>query len=552
MDRKELARKLKSPLFFTEYTGTIKGKPFSFDGHEPNKDVYEDESPRIIVVAGRQVAKSETCVRLLLAKAFTNPHFTFTYGAPIDAITNRFQADRFRPAIKDGRHNLLENAVEKGRDLLSATRFRNNTIIYFVSLYGDGDGARGIAGDAVLFDEVQDISQNAIENTIKNTSHSQIYYEEYEMRGQAYFFGTPKEAGSYYQTMWLMSDMKKWHVTCTNPDCCEEQLVTFNHIKQVPDKPDRYRFECHYCGTELDRNKGRWLPTNPEATAGWSGYHYSQLYFPHNTATSIMMDYRTMGADRFANEVLGEFYSGAKKPLTREIIDRNSDFTIPMSFSSEDFTYMGVDWGGGVASKTIVHIIRPTDDDRFEIVYAEEIKEQDFEKKLNYIGQLMNQFRVEKTVVDMGYGAYENDWLYERFGSMVNACRYSNFEREPHKKKRDGKNIIMVDRTFTIDKIVDMFHKERFIIPRLNKTEWEIFIDHYVAIEVEYKVSMNGTGKKIYTHKTPDDALHALTYAYLAWKEANNVFTFDYNERETLEVGDVLDAFGEDDLPSWG
>src|SRR5574343_662111 len=373
MDRKELARKLKSPLFFTEYTGTLKGNPFSFDGHIPNKAVYEDDSPRTIVVAGRQVAKSETCVRLLLAKAFTKPHFTFTYGSPIDAITNRFQADRFRPAIKDGRHNLLENAVEKGRDLLSATRFKNNTIIYFVSLYGDGDGARGIAGDAVLFDEVQDISQNAIENTIKNTSHSQIYYEEYEMRGQAYLFGTPKEAGSYYQTMWLMSDMKKWHVTCTNPDCCEEQLVTFNHIKQVPDKRDRYRSECHYCGTELDRNNGRGIATNPEPASGWSGYHYSQLYFPHNTATSIMMDYRTMGADRFANEVLGEFYSGAKKPLTREIIDRNSDFTIPMSFSSEDVCYMGVDWGGGVASKTIVHIIRPTDDDRFEIVYAEEI-----------------------------------------------------------------------------------------------------------------------------------------------------------------------------------
>ncbi len=54
MDKKELARKLKDPLFFTEYTGSIKGKPFSFEGHEPNKEVYTDDSPRIIVVAGRQ------------------------------------------------------------------------------------------------------------------------------------------------------------------------------------------------------------------------------------------------------------------------------------------------------------------------------------------------------------------------------------------------------------------------------------------------------------------------------------------------------------------
>lgn len=59
MDRKELAKKLKDPVFFTEFTGSIKGKPFTFEGHEPNKEVYLDGSPRIIVVAGRRSSCQE-------------------------------------------------------------------------------------------------------------------------------------------------------------------------------------------------------------------------------------------------------------------------------------------------------------------------------------------------------------------------------------------------------------------------------------------------------------------------------------------------------------
>lgn len=55
MKKEEYAKRLREDsAFFIEQTVLLKGKPFSFDGHEPNKGVYADCHPRIIVVAGRQ------------------------------------------------------------------------------------------------------------------------------------------------------------------------------------------------------------------------------------------------------------------------------------------------------------------------------------------------------------------------------------------------------------------------------------------------------------------------------------------------------------------
>ncbi|PDZ75809.1 hypothetical protein CON31_31330, partial [Bacillus cereus] len=58
-----LKERMKDPIGFTEVTGTVKGKPFSFDHRDHLHDVYRDTHPRVVIVAGRQVEKSETGVR---------------------------------------------------------------------------------------------------------------------------------------------------------------------------------------------------------------------------------------------------------------------------------------------------------------------------------------------------------------------------------------------------------------------------------------------------------------------------------------------------------
>jgi len=73
---------LKDPISFTEKTGTVKGSPFRFNQREHLYDVYRDSHPRVVIVAGRQVEKSETVVRKLLFHGWTRPHSTITYTAP--------------------------------------------------------------------------------------------------------------------------------------------------------------------------------------------------------------------------------------------------------------------------------------------------------------------------------------------------------------------------------------------------------------------------------------------------------------------------------------
>jgi len=66
-----------------------------------------------------------------------------------------------------------------------------------------------------MFDEVQDITQTAIESIEKSVSHSDITDEKTELNGRCFYTGTPKQKGSYYdRVLWGQSDQKKWSVSC--------------------------------------------------------------------------------------------------------------------------------------------------------------------------------------------------------------------------------------------------------------------------------------------------------------------------------------------------
>lgn len=549
---KAMRNALKDPVQFTEKTGTVKGNPFKFAHRGHLHQVYRDPHPRLVIVAGRQVEKSETVLRKLIFHGWTRSHTTITYTAPRAEQTTRFVNDRFRKAISDSTKGVLEQDVDKKRDAKTAIGVTNKTIFYFGSAWADGDALRGIAGDMVFFDEVQDITQTAIESIEKSVSHSDIQDPKTELNGRCFYTGTPKQKGTYYdRVLWSQSDRKKWSVKCVH--CGEEQFMTMQNIMLSGEgtEKERHYFGCTSCSQELDRENGEWLATAPQ-NKHYSGYLFSQLNMTWISANQIQRDFQTMDAMTFANEVLGEFYSGNEQPLSYEDVLKCTDKNLKLKTSSDIETVLGVDYGSGGKSKTIIHIGHKgvhKGKKKLILDYVENCKITDHEELVAHINRLVDRFNVNKIMGDIGYGSYEAQKLYETHGKSAVAVRYVSYVNDPKKREYKGNYTLQVDRTYSMDRTIDMFHKEEVVIPYAEPDKVEFFFDHYTALELNFTESTTGTGRKLYDHSTPDDSFHALNYVREGTFELENRFEWAGAERESWEEEKF---FGDlEGLPEW-
>jgi len=552
---KQMRNVLKDPVGFTEKTGMVKGSPFRFAHRGHLHDVYRDTHPRLVIVAGRQVEKSETVLRKLLYHGWTRAHTTITYTAPRNEQTTRFVNDRFRKAISDSVQGILEKSVDKKRDAKTAIGINNKTIFYFGSAWADGDSLRGIAGDMVFFDEVQDITQTAIESIEKSVSHSEIKDEKTELNGRCFYTGTPKQKGSYYdKILWGQSDQKKWSVKCIH--CGHDQFMSMKNVmlQNEGTEKERHYFGCLQCAEELDRENGQWLATRPENKM-YSGYLFSQLNMQWISANQIFRDFTTMDSMTFHNEVLGEFFSGNAQPLSYEDVLECTDKSLFLKKSSTIPTVLGVDYGSGGKSKTIItigHRAMHRGKKKIIIDYIENCPITNHEDLIAHIMNLRERFNCVKIVGDIGYGSYESQKLYEAYGREAISCRYVAYQSDPKKREYKGErnSTLQVDRTYSMDKMIDTFHKKELVIPYGKPEEVEFYFDHYTALELVFTESTTSTGRKLYDHSTPDDSFHSLNYVREGLLELENRFEWEGAERENWEEDKNLWG-GMDELPDW-
>jgi hypothetical protein len=545
----EARKVLADPVGFTEKTGTVKGKPFSFAHREHLYDFYRDPHPRVVIVAGRQVEKSESCVRKLIYHGYTRPHTTITYTAPRNEQTTRFVNDRFRKAIADSVGGILEGSVDGKRDAKTAIGLSNKTVYYFGSAWADGDALRGIAGDIVFFDEVQDITQTAIESIEKSVSHSEIHDPKTELNGKCIYTGTPKQKGSYYdRVLWGQSDQKKWNVVCES--CGHNQFMSMKNVmvQNEETEDERRYFGCLKCKEELNRENGHWVATKPQNKM-YSAYLFNQLNMSWISANQIYRDFITMDSMTFHNEVLGEFYSGSAQPVTIEDVLACTDKHMALKTRSLVPTCMGIDYGSGGKSKTIITIGHSGyihGEKKIIIDYVENCPIENIEELLAHIMTLKERFMVEKIVGDIGYGAYQAQKLYEAYGREAIAMRYTSYINDPKKREYKGNHTLQVDRTFSMDKLIDLFKKRLLVIPYQKPDEVEYYFDHYTAIEMIFTESNTQTGRKLYDHSTPDDAFHSLNYLREAIADIENRFEWEGAERDSWE--DIFEDL--DELPT--
>ncbi|MAG25702.1 hypothetical protein CMI47_09010 [Candidatus Pacearchaeota archaeon] len=549
------------PAHFVQNNLTLDGAEFKVldNGWRFMADIYryialqatrKDGKP-VVIKKGRQVGATVMAGALDLfftnSGLFNSPNIRVVHLFPALGQVKKFSQDKLETLIRTAKNDFINSnklISSNSVDNLTMKQFNAGTL-WIDSLGSDGDRIRGMTADIVFFDEVQDMFGHAIGNATKILTAA-----KYGPVGQGVqvYFGTPKQKGSYFSTIWDMSDQRYYHLGCIN---CNETYPFY-----LPND-DRWKsiwlyentIQCPLCGTKQKKveatERGKWVGARGLEESEFVGFHVNQLYIPYFTKENIeklMPENNPAQTERiWQNEVVGEFYSGAGSPLTKaEIYNlcRDPDRSFSKKIKPKDKTvYLGVDWGGkdddpnsrGGQSYSCVVVLSATPDGTLLIEHAHKLRKNNFNFKKETIKEMYRRFGVHRGVSDWFFGqdvVHDLQSIYrERFlgaqgsGSLIKPIKY-----------REDEFIISYNKDLLIDELFDLFRKGKIRFPWKSYEHVEWLIDHCTSMESKVRISGGQPIKTFVKGSTPNDGLMALMYAYIAYK-------FDITKGFTIKPG---------------
>ena len=516
---------------------TVDGQPFSFEGREYLNGIYNyfpkysEGCKNTLLVASRQVEKSTTQSAKACALGIAIPSYKTLYIAPRYDQTTVFSNQRFAPMCENSPH-MMGSMVRPGRTLwqVKARQFTNGSFFNFRSCYLNADGSRGISADQLLIDEIQDIQKDAIPVLEQCQSHApkDIRYNLYA--------GTPKTTANTITLRWHDTCQFTWLVKCRHcnytDNMCNETMVG-DHF-----------YECLKCKQEVyPAVDGRWVPKNPSLLDVRWGFHLSQIMVPfkdHSDIVAVRND-RNTSRGKYLNETLGLPYDEGEAGITDKMLHKackdyhmHSPEEIKRLYTDVGLkVYAGIDYGSGLGdnpSFTVLAIGVWTRTDRFKVLYVKKFigHESDTLIELDLIDKICKTAGVHWIGADHGYGSHQNQRLSRERGWDRNQGQHMMLEYEyvGSQKAEMTYNFkaqrYTVDRNKSIERMMDAVRNcdDQYGIILPNYGECEFFKMDLMALKMEYNEKTN---RYKYDHKLPDDAFHAINYAYMASRQGQGM-----------------------------
>jgi hypothetical protein len=476
---------------------TIKGRAYSTEHHEYLNKIIDDRSSWQVYRKGAQVGISTT----MLLKSFWIS----------DCLGRKcvyyFQND---DAVSDFSNDRCQPMIEASSYLSGRVRTTNNVqlkqigpgSLYFRGLFSKGK-VKSVDADAIFLDELDEAKPQNVVMAIDRLMHSDLQWVT--------SLSQPSYPGVGIDAEFADTDQHFWHVKC--PSCNEWACLdlTFpknfleipdNLKKSFPDRATHYR-GCVKCGTRLHMGKGEWVSRYPDRHK--RGYHLSQLFsqikppdYP-NKATNIMYEYHdskrsTLKLERFTVSVLGWPFAGGNARIHDEVLDW-CEGDHGFSFQEVD-AYMGVDQGDVLSI-----VLGIVSGDRFYVVHVEETEKWD---RLDF---LMNQFGVRFCVIDALPNKHSAKLFAAKYPGRVAIQYFQGREYKTSFELFENKINVMavqVDRTSSIDSMIDRFEAGRIVIPSRTRVtgtaaqSLEDFRRHCKNLVARIEETPSGMLKKTY------------------------------------------------------
>lgn len=514
----ELLRLLPSQFSERAMSIPLNGKltQFSLSGREYLRPIYDCDYENVLLCFGRQSEKSTTIGNSCLARSCLSEYHRILFVSPTQTQTETFSRDRLSAPIEQS--PTLQFFKGKGQncpDNVLYKKFATGSDITLRYAYLSADRSRGTSAPMLVLDELQDILVDVIPIVREACSH----FEKKTFR----FAGTPKTVENTMNVYWEnYSTQNEWVIPC---DGCGKW--------NVPDEVNigKYSLICSKCGKQIYPNHPRaqwasmrdpdWL-RNPPLNGVFHGFRIPQIIVSWTKWGEIIdkMEGRGYSRSQFLNECLARAYDTASRLLTRTMLLANCDSSYRVA-DHERMThisrlYMGIDWTGGEdgpdKSATVV-TIGGYAGGRFKVIYMKRYTglEAEEDALIFDIMRLIELFGIAFVGCDYGGGHIFNKRLIDRYSlRRIYRYQYCGSKMITYDKELAR---FLVNRTEALMAVVTALRSGTvFSLP-----SWEDFkymAPDFLNVFQEQDARGNVTISK--TPGTQDDALHSLTYCFLA------------------------------------
>lgn len=481
------------------------GSQFQLPGHEYQVEVLDDDSQFQCSRKATQTTFSESYILKSLHPLIHRrlPHGILYLMPTADDVTD-FSASRFLPLIKD-------NPATIGRFINDTNRANlkriGNAYLYFrgaklsqtiESTVKSSTKLKSIPVDGCVFDELDEMDQNAMGLARGRMAHSDIKFE--------WYLGNPTIPDYGIDRIYeRRSDRRVWVIKCQacNTETCLE-LEFPDCLLRLSD--GRVIRACKKCKRPIYPRHGRWVARNPERSKDMTGRWISHLSSIYNDPKTILDEWESPDLKRqnFYNIILGLPYISVENRLdvTKVYATCTMD---PMLGSHPGPCAAGMDVG---KEFHIVIGFKPT-------AHTARIVKVCRLTSLNDVYDLFKRFHVKCAVIDAlpeqrKVREFIDAVPYEAF-----ACYYQEHQKGDinwRGKEREAR----VNRTEICDGTHELFTDGKVSLPRRTE-EIELYATQMCAIAKILETDEQ-TGSSVYRYKQlgADHYRHATNYFYMA------------------------------------
>jgi len=475
---------------------TLDGKPFTYNRHEylidPYKDLHPDQSE---LKATQMGLTSKAMLRVMYGARYGN-YRGILYLFPSKSDVTDFSKGRVDSLIDD---NPEIGSWIRDTDAANIKRIWNS----FLYLRGMKSrvGLKSIPVDFIIFDELDEGSQKAVDMAYERMAHSE-FKEQLKLSNPTLpDYGIDKAFQLTDQRFWFLKCPKCNHYTDlvgTFPKEANKEVETLIRVN------GRIVRACEKCHTELNPSIGQWVAKHPSITDK-RGYQYSQLWSHFVNPAEILHIYRTTdNITDLYNLKIGIAYVEAENRLSvQEVLACCADHGIESQDPGP--CYMGVDQGKDL------HVVigKRCDDPGGKIIHLEVYKDW---KELD---RLMRNFNIQRCVVDALPETRNAREFAKKHKDRV-WLSYYNIHQKGSYAWNDKEFIVASNRTESLDASHQQILKSKVILPRSNKIV-QTFADHLhnVAKKLE-EDEETGSKRYVYIKLGPDHFRHAFNYETMA------------------------------------
>lgn len=504
----------------------VRGRMLDFDDYMPMKLVYDIDPLVLTVRAGRQIGKSVMLGGVITTKSILRHHFTTLFLSPLAQQTSRFSSmylDDFlsSPLVKkyftdsSSKKNVHEKSLNNGSKIY----------LSYAELEGDADRVRGISADALYWDEIQEVSFDALPVVEETISASNYGFKR--------FTGTSKTLNNTLEYMFRDSSQCHWVVRCTH---CRHYNIPLDFEICLQMCSQDFGPCCAKCKKPIDMKTGEWIAGRPKMTHN-IGFSIPQFIIPFRNSPKKWSELRykveKYPVGKLANEVFGLPIGIGGRILSESeaMACCNSERAQWETGWNQDLrgitsVVIGVDWSVTASEKsfTVITVLGYDFTGKCYLLHSERVNGTDILEQVRRVENLYRQFNAQAIGSDRGVGILQCQLLQQVLGSdHVFPVNYVN-SKVPLRYDAAGQ-FYAADRTQCMDTIFMKMKigKNKFECPSWSLTCSPFWQDCLSIYEEETLA-----GKRVFRHDedVPDDSFHSVVFGNAAFMIISGDFTY--------------------------